>query len=374
MKRRAVTVRFASVDKQRGMATLLTAIVLMLAVLGVGFYMSDTVVREKQLGASDYRGKKAFAAAQAGLDSVAGYLSADMSVPGVSLGTQSLGNERFSVSLVDGSASGNEALIVVKAEGYSLEDMSIVRHLSQGYGRLPLLPGLPKVPVVSKGVSDLTGSMQIYNNAEKVTVWAGGDVDGGGNSNTYITIDGVPNQMSTTNNTLGPDVIANDQELNSATEEEFLGNFFGTDWDGLKTKALEKGKVVTSQAEFDAAAYDADNIGGVIYVEGVSDLKIQGNYGVPPSDPNDESTAIPIVIAVKGDVRINANGTTWGVLLAENITGGNGKYTVNGSVITTGDIEKMNGTFTVKLSDSVLDAFDNVYTVGLINGSWKDWK
>ena len=53
---------------ESGVATLVTAVVLMLAVFGISFYLSEVVIKEKQSVSVKQRGFEAFNSAMAGLD------------------------------------------------------------------------------------------------------------------------------------------------------------------------------------------------------------------------------------------------------------------------------------------------------------------
>lgn len=216
-----------SLKKQQGVATLVTAVVLMLAVFGISFFVSETVINEKQVASSDYRAKQAFMVAQAGIEY--GRIVAESgSCAEGSPCSPAVDGGQVSVEIV----SNGSDLYTIVSTGVS-EDQSVSRTLSMAIGRLPSDSYPPNVPIVSRGGLGLSGNVKAVNNEEALTVWTSGDFGLGGSANTYISIDGNYNQLSSIknpggNNIYGPDVITNDPNLDKAPEV-ILDAFFGKD-------------------------------------------------------------------------------------------------------------------------------------------------
>lgn len=342
--------------KQRGAATLLVAVVLLIAVVGISFLMSDVIVREEQFVANEYRSKQAFHAAQGGLDYAIAYMSvgADQDDDGApdTLASAAIGVGSYQVSLTDLSSSADGAIIEAHATGYS-DDGSVVRNLYQAFGELPVLGNPPSVPVVAKGSFYATGNLSVTNNSENITVWTGREITNWGSSNTYINIDGTPDQLSTTANTEGPDVIDGDQNLNNATEDELLQNFFGMDWAALKAQATRN----------DLPADPAD-ASGLIFLD--SDTAINGGtWG---------SVSNPVILVVDGELELKGNVEFYGVIVTRDLTKGTGTPVINGGIVATGDLDFGAGNFSVIFNDTVMDNTNKIFVLGSVNGSWRDWE
>jgi hypothetical protein len=340
---------------QRGAATLLVAVVLTIAVVGITFLMSDVVIREKQFVANEYRAKQAFHAAQGGLDYAIAYLTvgADQDDDGTpdTLASSAIGTGRYELSLTDLSSAADASLIEVHSRGFS-DDSSVIRDIYQAFGELPILGNPPAVPVVAKGTFYSTGNLSVTNNSENITIWTGIDITSWGSSNTYINIDGNPDQLSTTKNTTGPDVIDGDQNLANASEDELLQNFFGLDWDGLEERATRR----------DLPADPAD-ASGLIYLD--SDTSING--GTWGSVDN------PVILVVDGELTMVGNVEFYGVIVTRDLSKGAGTPVVNGGIVATGDVDFGAGNFSVIFNETVMSNTNKIFVLGTVNGSWRDW-
>jgi len=349
---------------QRGAATLLVAVVLLIAVVGISFLMSDVVIREQQFVGNEYRAKQAFHAAQGGVDYAIAYMTvgADQDDDGSpdALASAAIGVGQYAVSLSDISSSADGSIVEVHATGYS-DDGSVVRDIYQAFGEMPVLGNPPAVPVVAKGSFYASGNFSVTNNVENITIWTGETVGSWGSSNTYISIDGTPNQLSSTKNTMGPDVIDGDDNLADATEDELLQNFFGMDWAGLQSQATR----------YDLPADPAD-ASGMIYL---------GN-----SDPSDTSYSLtindagpwgsqehPIILVVNGELRMSGNVEFYGVIVTRDMVKAAGTPVINGGIIATGDVDFGAGNFSVIYDEAAVNNTSKIFVLGSVNGSWRDW-
>ena len=142
-----------SPSKQRGVATLVTAVILMLAVLSISFYLSEVVIKEKQAVAIKQRGFEAFNAAMSGMD-YGTYLVTTGLVDGSSdfssSAALSIGSYTLSIpTMVDN-------IYTITSTGFS-DDSSVSRVISKSLAKLPSTTAPPSVPVVSKGAVDVGG-------------------------------------------------------------------------------------------------------------------------------------------------------------------------------------------------------------------------
>ena len=68
---------FAAPSRQRGVSTLVVAIVLLIAATFLTFFAAKVGMQEQRMSANDYRHKEAFSTAEAGLDRAKAYLAAN---------------------------------------------------------------------------------------------------------------------------------------------------------------------------------------------------------------------------------------------------------------------------------------------------------
>jgi hypothetical protein len=391
----------ASFQRQRGAATLVTALVLMIIMLGITFYTSETVVTEKKVVANEYRAKQAFNGAQAGLDYGIAYARSGtdqnddsvLDLSGASGATGSIGSASYSVTLSDLSAGSDMSLLMLESVGSS-DDGVIQRTVSVLIGEIPVLPNPPSVPVVARGDIATTGNLQVYNHFENLNMWTGSELDSWGSSDTYVrdpdwtgfggdtwdgtpgdlerhltatgnTVVDVPSIQSTTKNTRGPDVIDGDTSLGTLSGSEFIENFFGTDIEGLAGGASE----TFNSGNFDTSLWPG--LSGVIYLDdgtagsgGTYQISGNGTIG---------SASSPVVLVVDGDIRLSGNVTIYGLVVARNYESAAGTVDVIGGVMAETEIEKANGTFSVYYDPGVMAALEELKSLEVVRGSWKDW-
>lgn len=341
---------------ESGVATLVTAVVLMLAVLSATFYMSEVVVHEQRTISSDLRGKRAFHSAQAGLDHAVNLIESSVLTLPVTVNGNLAGGETYGFSIANVTSGATSAstpsVYEVVSEGLS-DDLSTRRVLTQRFGRLPIVPNPPSMPVVALGNVDVTGNLSVTNNISNVTIWTGIDTSSWGSANTYIRIDDRQSQLSTTKNTRGPDVIDGDQNLAalSSDEDAFIQNFFGQSWDGLAADADITG--------IPPAPSDAD--GKVVFVDG--DVHFNGGVFGATADT---------LIVVKGELRLSGNVEINGLVLARSVVGA-GTVNVNGGLVLTENFDFGAGTFEVEFKEFGDGSGDAPFELGVITSSWKDW-
>lgn len=381
---------------QKGAATLVTALVVLVVVLAISFYTSETVVIEKKVVANEYRAKQAFHAAQAGLDYGIAYAKSGLDQNNdsvldlsVSAATASIGNASYSVLLSDISASGDMSLIQVTSTGAS-DDGLISRMMSVLIGEVPSLPNPPDLPVVARGNVNTIGNMQIYNHFENFNVWTGEELDSWGSSDTYIrdpswtdtgwdgdpdtlsehlestgqTVLDVDSIQSTTKNTRGPDVIDGDASLSTLTGDEFIQNFFG------KTASELENVANTSLTESEFGSADWTNLGGqIIELDDEGD----GTYQISSATGTVGTSSSPVILVTDGDIRITGNVQIFGLVVAKNFVSAAGTVDVVGGVLAEEEIERANGTFSVYFDPGVTGKLADLKTMEVVRGSWKDW-
>jgi len=382
--------------KERGMATLLTAVVLLIAVFLATYNMSQNVIADKQNASAAVRGFEAFQNAQAGMDEAVEYIS------GVGLVTirdevASAGFVSISTSSASVSVTQTGDSLEITSTGLSNDSVSVSRTISMRLSALPNSPTPPNVPVVSRGFANVTGNYEILNNEEPLTIWTGGAIDMDGNANTYIRQNGVDTQLSNSKTTRGPDIISNDRNLASATEEEIIQAFFNfselTDmcispfcWD-------ESNGAGTSQDAF-TTDIDYTKSPSVIYFrpnnQGTKDTCDLNSGTVDAvqlrASEFTTSESSPLILVVEGAAKFFMDAPFYGIVLAREVTtvagGGPADITdanakaINGGVVGLDCIDGPGGAGSgmIRMNKTV---FDNLggggAAIAHVQGSWKDW-
>ncbi|MDP3877246.1 MAG: hypothetical protein Q8Q50_09720 [Methylobacter sp.] len=220
-----------TISRQRGAATLLTAVVLIISVTLVTFLTAKTVLTETKMSASNYRTSQALAAANAGMDYALAFFGdtsttfACNAPPVALIGPPArpawianyllpLANGRARVCIDNTTArpyttpsypastlapwgvTVNTACVTVNgattagmiiSTGYS-DDGIAQRTMTQCVGNRSLMGGNgPAQSLVSGGSVGLTGSAQLINRYNDINIWSGGPVDlNSGAIETYI--------------------------------------------------------------------------------------------------------------------------------------------------------------------------------------------
>ena len=409
---------YMSPKKQRGVATLVTSVVLMLAVFGVSYFASETVINEKQIASNEFRSKQAFMAAQAGIDYGRAVANDGLCVSGSPCSPPTdIGGGSFSVEIVS-SAAGS--IYTIESTGLS-EDGSVERLITYAIGKLPGEGYPPNVPIVARGGLGLTGNVKAVNNEESLTVWSGNDFGLNGSANTYIKIDDNVNQLSSIknpggNNVYGPDVLTNDPNLGNATEAELLEAFFNRSSLEEFSETYATGCTTGNCLENidDMSSYDLSNYSDyankVYYSD--SDYTI-GNSSVPQgtipegsltkwetltnSDPDrndllqsgsvtganlkfDNTTILgspsdPVTIVVNGKLTLNSSPTIFGIIICDELEVKGSPIIIGGVVVLDQNADAMtgNGTPTIIMDKVVMQQTKQSDIYGPVKNSWKDW-
>jgi len=421
------TLKQSDLNSQRGAATLLTAVVLLVSITLVTLYTSKSVLVETQMAADNYRTSQAVAAANYAMDYGFNYFNrggfdqnttatgvapkdgfldtgADTNADGVverfnALSLQSAdGNQATTATLSFNNAAGTRCIAagatptmksgLITATGFS-DDGLASRTITQCVGPLKLLrDDGPDQPLVAQGQVAVTGNAHIINRYTNTTIWSGDRVQIGSSSSMETRIKdpasgaltqdqlldtSADNTQLVSNRNLGNglDIIDGDPNLNNLVGLDFFKNFFTVDSrEQLKQMAIAAGQYYTS---FSGAAGKS----GLIWIEGNQKLSGNGSYG---------SIDAPAIIIVNGDLTTSGTPTIYGLLYVA------GKYDIGGTVTVVGSniVEGTNlatglpatapavsGSGTLNLvywqafassSSGLLPGF-----AAVISGSWRDW-
>lgn len=386
------------VNKQKGIATLLSAVVLLIAVSIISFFAAEVVIRDKQLISNAERGQQAFERAQSGLDFGLAYVYSQ----GLSSVASASSTSPLSIALPSDlsggvlSISSNLNSLTITSEAYSDDGVSVRRVIEQKVSLSSGSTSPPSVPVVAKGSASISGNFSVTNNEESLTIWSGEDADLGGSSSTFISIDGNDDQLSTSSSTRGPDVIENDQNLATATEQELLESFFNRSamsdfcsdsincsagqfetWSNFTSAFTDKKTLdVLEDTEISRRVYLKPSVD-----QGDAECSDNNGFGdwtdvqindIAPYTSEDN----PAVIVVDGNATIgNAGGSTtfYGVIIARKvrITAG---FDWQGGVVATNCVHFGGGGVSVELNKTVIESVNNETTQVRVEGSWRDWQ
>jgi Tfp pilus assembly protein PilX len=403
-------------NSQRGAATLLVALVLLIGITLVTLTTSKTVLVETQTAADVYRTTQAVAAANYAMDYGVSYFDNGgfdhinngtsaagsdgivdiVTVPNL---TSADGNQTTTATLTFNNAVGTRCVPtgtasmkagLVTATGFS-DDGLASRIITQCVGTMDLLKNDgPKQPLVAQGNVALTGNARIINRYTNTTIWSGDDVSIGSSSamETYIKSNSAAaltqaqlldtnednNTQLVSNRNLGNglDIIDKDPSLGTLIGLEFFKNFFNVDSrEQLKAMATTAGQSYTSIGD----AVTTPVKSGLIWVEGNQSMN-GGTIG---------SITAPAIVIINGDFTLGGGATIYGVLYVR------GKYTIHGTpqVIGTNVVEGtdssgapatppiVDGTGTISLVfwQSIESGTTNpmVGLTSVIGGSWRDW-
>jgi hypothetical protein len=377
------------VRRQKGAATLATAIILLVVVLGISFFTAETVITEKKVVANEYRAKQAFHAAQAGVDYAIAYsrIGLDqndddvLDLQGASAATATVGDASYLVTFTDASSAADMSLIQVQSVGSS-DDGLITRTLNLLLGKVPVAPNPPDLPIVTRGYVDATGNLNVYNVFTNLNIWSGDDISSWGSADTYIRdpdwsdggswttgtvgeyLDGsnqdqsvVDAIQSTTKNTRGPDVIDGDTNLGNATEDEFTQNFFGKTLDELVASA----SLSMTGNELKVAPASSVN-GQLIYL---NDGKLTGG--------TIGTAANPVIIVTDSPLSISGSPDIYGLIIANSVDKVVGTVDIYGGLVSENELDMGSGTANVYYDEEVTSNLDKIYTMQVVRGSWRDW-
>ncbi|NVK01163.1 MAG: hypothetical protein HWE12_06430 [Oceanospirillaceae bacterium] len=406
-------------SRESGAATLVTAIVLMIAATILAFLSAQIVLDETQVTSNDFRTSQATEAALASIDAGLAFFNNN----GTQIDTASveptaiqLTNLENSCSFTAGATSATELTSTnglyyfannsstdsdrcgangatntgtLFGMGWS-DDCSAKRTISVCLGVVPLFgegEG-PKQPFITKAAVGVSGNASIVNRYTNITVWAGDDADISGNAyDTYLRPSGTSiedytedqlidedpanNAQEVSNQTsgFGLDMVLGDPTLRNTSEEEFWATFFGdTKRETLKNALNDVGRSLASGTTPPANDTDAGTeTTGQYWIDG--DTAFNGNniYGSPDN---------PVVVIVDGDLRIGGSPKIYGLVYVTGELNITGTMTVVGSMISENGPNTGNGTMQVvyKPFTGDGDSDPSVSNSGVvIPGSWRDW-
>ncbi len=402
---------------QKGAATLVVAIVLLVAITLITLFTAKVVLDDIKFEANTYRTAQATSAANYGLDfalryfDTGGFDQLDESVSPAVAGTDDVVDSVVTspLTLQDGGSQTTTAQVtfttdafrcsgttswqngLVQSTGFS-DDGLATRTMGQCVGPISILNGDgPEIPLIARTKIDTTGDANIINRYTNTNIWSADEVEiTGANMATYIrdpaTNPPADNPATSNNETLdfyldvdeadytqlvsnrnlgnGADIISGDPSLR--LDAGFFGNFFGAD----QRASLES--IAAGAGQSYADINNAVGESGLIYATGDQALT-GGTIG---------SATSPAIVIVDGDFDFGGNAIIYGLVYVVGVMDVAGTPTIVGSSIveneggaTSSSGFEGNGTLNLVYWQNFIDD-DGQPLPGLtsvIEGSWRDW-
>ncbi len=403
--------------QQRGAATLLVSLVLLIAVTLAVFATARSTFMEQRISANDLRSKAAFEAAQAGLDDAMAYFN---SSGGIDKDGNDVADTFTATALTDagGRVVGqyqvafcdrdqNPASIdcddigatcttppdlrrtLIVSCGWSDDGVAHRRMITVAQ-RSPAVANPPSNPLSSRGGVDVGGSATVTNYYNNLTIWTGRDLTSIGNAGkTFIRNPDVPtpsaeteppgpptncgtsaNYICTTDmNTLGPDVIANDTSISGLTSDQYFANYFAYTPDDYRDAKVTL--EVDGSTSNDTGTGSLDEVvGEVIWVEGIESggsktATLTGGTEIGSRDN-------PVILILNGDMAGSGNVTIYGLVYVLGDASVAGNVTIYGSAVVDGVVGGT-GSFDVIYDPVTLAGLNEMSKPASLVGTWRDW-
>ena len=392
---------FRGPGHQRGIATLLFCLLLMILLTYVVLYTSDSVLLEQKIVNNDVRSKYAFEAAEAGIATAKKYLTigADRDNDGTidlvfdtnaddigDSNTVAIGNGSVIVNTIDVSTGGTPMMTLrVTAQGFS-DDRTATRTITQIFSKLDPLPNGPRNPLITRGNMVINGSATVTNPEGNSTIWSGGDVDLGSNNSTSTQIadmadSGYPgcrdvpmtcNTVVSSNKvTVGLDVVEYDSSLANISPDEMFQSFFGA------TPIAYRNAMVTIETTGANAQADVHlAMTEVIWIDGDASFNggtigcgtvVTGNNTCPDVD------LAPSIVIIDGDLELGGTPHFYGLLYVRGDIDVTGNSTIHGAILVEGSTNGASGSLDIWCKSLVLEGTRAAGSLSTPTGSWKDF-
>ncbi|MEN8168658.1 MAG: PilX N-terminal domain-containing pilus assembly protein [Pseudomonadota bacterium] len=386
----------AKFHSQRGVASLLISLVVLVTITFVTLYTSRTVLMEQKISTNDYRGRMAFEAAETGIEAAIAATAEGWTrtadndgddIPDLVTssvfdadkdGTVANNVDTFvltngsSVTVTLTDASTNDLVQTNITAVGSSDDNAAQRTIFQTLVIVPPIPNVPDTPLLTRGGVVIGGSATVTNPEGNSTIWSGGDVNVGSNAATSTQIAdptdaNYPDCLggsvicgtipSSSSSVVGLDVIENDNSLDNLNSAAFFENFFGTTPKIYKESRTD---IITTDLE----AQDGV-LGKIIWVDNAN-VTMNGNNTFGSVDE-------PVIIIVDGNYSAGGNNTIIGLLFVMGSITGTGSVDAIGSVVVGGVNSGGGGSLDIVYNSKVLESTFKKGRPAGGGGSWRDF-
>ena len=402
---------FRKLNSEKGMSTLVIILLLLFVATLVTLYTANSMIREQQVSANQYRSDQALSAANAGLDYALAYYAKHAGPDAIDLvnGTANgdgvidiltvptLSGEGQTVTAqvtITDASGGTDAFNgphTITSKGFS-DDSSATRTIVIEADTFGLSPsaGLPGFPLIARGIAASGGNFAIINRFSNATIWTGANTTAIGSAETYvrdptytytdrselISIAGSPDpdnvlHASYSQGGINSDVLENDDNLINLSPDQFFQNFMIEDKPTVEAFANSIGQryVAGSTSWYDLEP--DDNVRGLVWIE--------GDWSPSGSMPTIGTEQYPLTLIVNGDFTTGGGGAPAirliGLLYIIGDWSSRGNFAVQGGVIVEGDVNNV-GTPTIVYDENLYDGSLGNPPGGIAAvkaGTWKDW-
>lgn len=412
--------------RQEGVATLLIALILMVAVTITVIFTAQTAVLEQRMSGNEVRMKQAGSAAQAGIERGTYYLQNGYSIatgddvvptmlapddddgstyralflPPEASGwdidcpaTPPADASGFTFPVALGDAVPPDTLDMVILSCAWSDDRSARRGVTTALRAGPSVANAPTNPLIARGGVNTNGRARVFNGYNTLTIWSGSDLAVTGNpGNTFVRDVGVdaPSDTDTwplqdlpsscekdsTNYVcrtgqqagVGPDVIDGDLTLANMDGDTFFQGFMGyTQEEYRETQVSGLGEHEDPIAMLEAG--DANN--KVVWVDGEEHANADGwvELDADSIGTRDE----PTVLIVDGNLDVTGNLDFTGILYVTGDLRTGGNPTFQGASVVQGETVGAAGTPYFIFDPVAAQGASEIGARGTVSGSWRDW-
>jgi Tfp pilus assembly protein PilX len=369
-------------SKQRGIATMGLALIILFLISVIGFSLNRNTLVEIQSTANQYLHTQAFEAAQSGLEAALAALNDKVSISNFCVTTDTFRKSCIRDSNADGLVDANSFSGTLDSQSSSGRSVatytfSITNPTSGNFKHLRVSsigcadgcsPCSSSCPVRSTLVQELyddPASFGAVNSQRDASV----------TGNTIVTGDVISGNQSTSgaSASISGALVSNDPNYASYSEAQFFNSFFGDS----KANMIAKGATISSgnpnQAAWNAVTNN-NTQSAIIYLSNTSVDVTGGSQTIG-------SPTHPVIIIAAADLHLTASVTVYGMVYASNdYQIGAGGGTIIG-LEASGRDTSLAGTGTIQYSQSIIDLLTNSSlisppgpgTSSRIMGSWRDF-
>ena len=417
--------RFTSTRARQRGATLIVGLVLMALLSILALYGAGSEMLDLRTAGNEYRGREAMAAAEFGAEQGVAYIRTNwdnLDPQGWTACTSSstlpcgaISNDRTAwrhttlssniASPTNGTSynlhllglpntdSSYRNLFMIVVEGHSADGTGhvVLRQAIQSY---PVGGATAAAPLIAAGAVSLGGNIHVFANHDgtspPLSVWSNSNVGGGGSPNTYYPkyfdkdCDGTDDYVNsspdglTTSSTENIDILDVDSNVGKNPDStDFPSDIFqylfgtpGSNYASIRDIAASMpGHLLTSCAGLGPSS------SGLYWIAGNCDPS--GTIG---------SANAPVMLVVQGTMKLNGNGTIWGLLFnfctapgftaACGITQANGNMIVRGAIIADTATNITSGSFEAHYDRCALSKIGDISTgrgIAKLPASWVNW-
>jgi Tfp pilus assembly protein PilX len=362
--------RLTRINQQRGMITLVIALMLLLIISMITLMVAKSVMTEQKISANEFDSRQASTAAQAGLQYAIPYLAANAatilkdtnsdgyidSYSDSNTSNVSLNNNGGSYTITYSNPTQNNFnLIQIQVVGKSADGLitRTVTELVNGYNNILPHPG--SVGLVSQSLVTLSGSVAVTNTVTNQTIDAGGLINSNGNVSMTTSSGSTNNPSSSTSG-----ATMNNTTLANATNAQLFQNFFGTTMTAVQNEA----DLVYSCSSCDYSTTLNGVVGKIIYINGNANFSTNTVIG---------SASQPVILVATGTISMSGGVTFYGFMYGAqgvNISG-----TVNFYGVAAGAANfNVSGHVSVVYDKNVINNLkSNWESFAPVAGSWHDF-